>query len=141
MLRATVVVGHISKSFLRRYLMGLPQSVRVARYHGLSRVAWLKSALAEIRPEVLPETSPAPDAEPPAEPDYIQPPTAYYHQYRCLQGNPLSCSLNCQSPANCQSPTNSKSSTNYQSPSGEEQTQCEHCNFPAWLPEQGQLVG
>ncbi|MEO0458522.1 MAG: phosphate ABC transporter substrate-binding protein [Cyanobacteria bacterium P01_A01_bin.114] len=124
-----MVVGHLSKSFLRRYLMGLPQPVRVARYHDLARVVWLKSALAEIRPEVLPETLPVPDAEPPAEPDYIQPPIAYYHQYRCLQGNPLSCSLNCQSP------------TNYQSPAGEGQTHCEHCSFPGWLPEQGQLIG
>ncbi|MEO1401704.1 MAG: phosphate ABC transporter substrate-binding protein [Cyanobacteria bacterium J06635_1] len=93
------------------------------RYHTLANVAWLKSALEEIKPEVLPEDSPAAVCDPIAIPQGIQAPTPHYHQYRCLQGNPLSCSLSCQKTAE------------------DKPASCEHCYFPTLLPEQGQLVG
>ncbi|WP_193908969.1 substrate-binding domain-containing protein kinase family protein [Vasconcelosia minhoensis] len=112
-------VGHLTKRVLRRYLLQLPPQRRIGRYHALSKLSWLKSALEEIRPEVLPEPAPSDIPVQAAIPEAIQAPSPHYHQYRCLQGSPLSC----LEPAN----------------SG--QARCEYCGFPAFLPGQGQLVG
>ncbi|MFG6102978.1 hypothetical protein U2F10_12045 [Leptothoe sp. EHU-05/26/07-4] len=91
---------------------------RIERYQDLIDVKWLKSVLEDIKPDVFPE--------PPSEqliketiPDRIQAPTPYYHQYRCLQGNPLSC----------------------QESTVKENARCEQCYFPALLPTGGQLIG
>ena len=113
-----MVIGQISKHLLRRYFMELPYQDRLERYQELADVQWLKSVLEEIKPEVLPETlSEAPVQQ--AIPEFIQAPMPYYHQYRCLQGNPLSC----------------------QQPAAEAQSKCEQCYFPALLPAGGKLIG
>ncbi|MEM9905317.1 MAG: substrate-binding domain-containing protein [Cyanobacteria bacterium P01_D01_bin.44] len=104
--------------------MSLPPQTRLVRYHALANVAWLKSALVEIKPEVLPEDLPTPDVDRATLSEGIQAPTPHYHQYRCVQGNPLSCTLSCQP-----------------STATDTQTSCEQCYFPSLLPEQGQLVG
>ncbi|MEL6137028.1 MAG: hypothetical protein AAFR42_06425 [Cyanobacteria bacterium J06628_6] len=101
---------------LRHYLMRLPYQQRIVRYGALVNFRWLKSALQDIKPEVLPEV--AVDAEAAIRPDAIQPPAAHYHQYRCQQGNPLSCThVITASPL------------------------CEQCYFPALLTEKTVLVG
>ncbi|MBE9066887.1 hypothetical protein IQ260_09495 [Leptolyngbya cf. ectocarpi LEGE 11479] len=87
------------------------------RYQSLVNVSWLTSTLKEIKPKVLPELETI--TEPEIVPDLIQSPIPHYHQYRCLQGNPLSC----------------------QEPAAEEQTSCKQCYFPAILPAGGLLLG
>ncbi len=111
-----MIIGQISKRFLRSYLLRLPYQARVARYGALVDVGWLKSILEEIKPDVLPDALQEVGVQQ-APPDVIQAPAPHYHQYRCLQGNPLS----------CQEPT--------------DQTRCEQCYFPALLPAGGQLIG
>ena len=49
----------------------------------------------------------------------IQAHIPHYHQYRCLRSDPLGC----------------------QEPAAKELTRCQHCYFPATLPEGGQLFG
>lgn len=112
-----MVVTQLTKYFLRRYLMRLPHQARLMRYSSLVKVSWLKPSLKEIKPEVLPE--PETTDEPEEILDVIQGPVPHYHQYRCLQGNPLSC----------------------QEPAAKEQTSCAHCYFPAILSEGERLIG
>lgn len=112
-----MLVTQLTKPILKRYLLKLPYQSRLVRYRSLVNVNWLKSVLEEIRPEVLPEPKLA--AEPEMVPDVIQTPIPHYHQYRCLQSNPLSC----------------------QEPAAEEQTSCQQCYFPVILPVGGQLLG
>lgn len=110
------MIGHISKSILRRYLLRLPLPIRMIRYQALVKRGWLTATLEEIKPEIWPESD---TSELESIPDFIQAAVPHYHQYRCLQGNPLSC----------------------QEPASKEQTSCAQCYFPAILPEGGQLIG
>ncbi|MGD1953201.1 MAG: hypothetical protein ACFB14_26680 [Leptolyngbyaceae cyanobacterium] len=111
-------ITQFTKPILRRYLRKLPYQTRLVRYGTLVNVKWLRSVLEEIKPEVLPEALSA-DAEQEPIPELIQTPVSHYHQYRCLQNNPLSC----------------------QEPAAKEPIRCQHCYFPATLPEGGQLFG
>ena len=112
-----MIIGQISKRVLQYYLLRLPYPTRLIRYQSLVNAGWFKSTLKEIKPQVLPE--PESVAELKVSLDLIQSPIPHYHQYRCLQNNPLSC----------------------QEPAAKEKTNCQHCSFPAILPEGGQLVG
>ncbi|MEM9484768.1 MAG: hypothetical protein AAGA83_13895, partial [Cyanobacteria bacterium P01_F01_bin.116] len=111
-------ITQLTKPLLRRYLRTLPYQTRLARYGALVNIRLLKSILEEIKPEVLPEVLPVVTQQE-SVPQLIQPPIPHYHQYRCSQGNPLSC----------------------REPAAKEQTSCQHCYFPAILPEGGQLLG
>ncbi|MEM9266065.1 MAG: LysR substrate-binding domain-containing protein [Cyanobacteria bacterium P01_F01_bin.13] len=113
-----MLITQLTKPVLRRYLRALPYQTRLVRYGALINVRWLKSALEEIKPDVLPDELSDLIAQEPA-PELVKPPVAHYHQYRCLQNNPLSC---------------------YE-PTAKEQTTCQHCYFPALLPEGGRLIG
>ncbi|MEM6252312.1 MAG: phosphate ABC transporter substrate-binding protein [Cyanobacteria bacterium P01_D01_bin.156] len=99
-------------------MLGLPPATRVLRYRSLVRVGCLKGSLKAIKPDVLPEPE-SEVAEPDTIPDVIQAPVPHYHQYRCLQENPLSCS---------------------QVAIGERSV-CENCYFPSLLPAGGLLTG
>ncbi|MEM9805853.1 MAG: hypothetical protein AAF959_11280 [Cyanobacteria bacterium P01_D01_bin.56] len=111
------MIGKVSTSILRRYLLRLPLPQRIERYRALIRISWLKSSLKKIKPEVLPE--PAPVAESVIAPEIIQAPVPHYHQYRCTKKNPLSCS----------------------GPATSRGAQCEQCYFPSLLSAGLQLVG
>ena len=113
-----MIVTRLTKYFLRRYLRTLPHQTRLIRYGALIKVAWLKPALEDIKPEVLPAALLV-EPEQKSLAELIQSPVSHYHQYRCLQNNPLSC----------------------QEPIAKDKIVCTHCYFPAILPEGGQLFG
>lgn len=113
-----MIAEQLTRSILRRYLWGLPHTRRLSRYQQMRAVAWLTPILEELRPEILP-VAPVAESSASAAPTLIRAPVSHYHQYRCVQGSPLSCSEIVKS--------NSAS--------------CDRCQFPGWLPLDGQLVG
>ncbi len=113
----SMMIKSLTKSALRHYLLGLPQQQRLARYSTLVNIRWLKSSLAELKPEVLPEAEPTAEAQ--LSPDCIQPPASHYHQYRCQASNPLSCAEVVKG----------------------ENGVCQQCYFPALLTSETRLTG
>ncbi|MEO0397119.1 MAG: hypothetical protein AAF243_14210 [Cyanobacteria bacterium P01_A01_bin.137] len=111
-----MLVRSVTKIFLRRYLLRLPHQNRVARYGILINWRWLKTALEDIKPEVLPDAA-SPQAVAPR-PEVIHPPASHYHQYRCTEGNPLSCAQ-----------------------TATDKDRCEQCYFPALLSAETLLTG
>lgn len=118
-----MVVKLLTKRFLSRYFLTLPDAKRSIQYQALSNVGWLIPVLTELKPEILPEANEdltrLQDDVDSVRPEFIQAPTPHYHQYRCAKENPLSCQTIGQGT----------------------QAHCEECAFPGLLPEKGQLIG
>ncbi|MFG6107568.1 hypothetical protein U2F10_35405 [Leptothoe sp. EHU-05/26/07-4] len=115
-----MILNPVATTILRRYLRRLPLSQRISQYQYLMTVSWLQTALEQIKPEVLPEEPLPENVE---IQDTIQPLPPYYRQYRCTQGDPLTCQEHISQPGE---PTS---------------LICTQCYFPVWLAPKQHLIG
>ena len=118
-----MVLNRLTTAGLRRYLLGLPQHQRPVRYYELMGISWLQPSLRQIRLDIFPDAQDV-FASSDERAELIQPLPLHYHQYRCVQCDPLSCQEYIENAADSNIGLT-----------------CEQCYFPATVAFDQVLVG